>query len=95
MDVSVLWSVIILSKFKHTTIVLHSDLLVVAFFPFKNTVPARIQAPLHTVEAYFAPGAWFLRNSTSDGSTLSGAARMPFRKKKRTQIRSRLENRAT
>jgi len=73
MDVSVLWSVIILSKFKHTAIVLYSDLFVVALFPFK--------APLHTVKTYFAPGACFLRNLMSDGSTLSGAARMPFKKK--------------
>ena len=67
-------------SFERTTIRLKNDLFVVAFLPFNNPAPARIQEPTHTVRMCFAPGACCLRNSRSDGSTASGEARMPIEK---------------
>ena len=66
-----------------TTTIVKYDLFVVAFRPFNNPVPARIQDPTHIVRMYFAPGPCFLMNSKSDGSTVSGEPRMPTKMNQR------------
>jgi hypothetical protein len=72
-----------------TTILFENALFVVAFFPFSNPVPARIQDPLHTVKMYFAPGACCFRNSMSDGSIVPpGVAAIPVRKKAEVTARN-------